>query len=134
MALLLDIDGDGVISFARDSLLISAFLSFKRSDESDTSLAARIDPLITSPTATRNGTQVVQWMNTQVYPLLDIDGSGNLPTYSRDGLLISAYLFYRPISTANDFEIMARFLSSPYATRDINQTISYLDNLYNTNI
>ncbi len=134
MALLLDIDGDGSISYSYDGLLIGAYLAFKQSDRPDSVLADNLAPLINSPTATRNGTQVVQWLNTHVLPLLDIDGSGNLPTYSRDGLLISAYLFFRPIDNPSDFEVMDKYLSNPYATRNINQVIGYLDNLYATSI
>lgn len=134
MALLLDVDGDGTISFAYDGLLINAYLALRRSDYPTVEFDAKLDTFINSPTATRTGTTAREWMDTNLLPLLDIDGSGNLPSYGRDGLLINAYLFFRPITTSTDFAKMDLYLSSPYATRDINQVIAYLDNLYNINI
>jgi hypothetical protein len=132
MGALLDVDGDGVVSFSYDALLISAYLAKYSGDVTISDMANYLDTFINSPTATRNGTQVENYLRTVLFPYLDIDLSGNLPTYTRDGLLLSAYIFFRPITSPSEFATMSKYLTSPYRNRDIISTISYLDSLYAT--
>ncbi len=60
---------------------------------------------------------------------LDIDGSGGQPTFARDGLLISAYLFYyQPERT--DYSVLDQFIFDPNATlKTGNEIASYLKDL-----
>lgn len=133
MPQLLDINGNGTITFAQDALLINAYLFFKQSDIPVSEIANKLDDIVSIQAgSTRNGQQVYDWITSNLYSLLDIDGSGNLPTYSTDGALISAYLFFYPIDTPADFDAIDKHSNSPYATRDTNQIITYLDTLYNT--
>jgi subtilisin family serine protease len=56
-------------------------------------------------------------------PLLDVDGSGGQPTFSKDALLLSAFLFYyTPDRT--DYSVLDRFITNSNATRQTGTEIA----------
>jgi hypothetical protein len=64
---------------------------------------------------------------------LDIDGSGGQPSFARDGLLISAYLFYYQ-ANRTDYSVLDRFNLDPNAIRKTgNEIAAYLQNFIGSN-
>ncbi len=121
----LDVDGSGAATFARDGLLTSAFLFFYRSDRTDYSV---LDKFVRDPAATRkSGGEVANYLKSGL-DALDVDGSG-AATFARDGLLISAFLFFdRPDRT--DFSVLDKFIRDPAATRKTGDEVAtYLKTL-----
>jgi Ca2+-binding RTX toxin-like protein len=121
----LDVDGSGAVSFARDGLLISAFLFFNRPDQTDFS---GLDRFIVDPAATlKTGNDIANNIKSNL-SALDADGSGAI-SFARDGLLISAFLFFnRPDQT--DFSVIDRFITDPDASRETgNDVATYLRTL-----
>jgi Ca2+-binding RTX toxin-like protein len=124
----LDVDGSGTVTFARDGLLTSAFLFFNRADRTDFSV---LDRFILDQAATRKtGAAIASYIRSGL-DSLDADGSGSV-TFARDGLLISAFLFfYSPNRT--DYSVLNRFVLDQAATRKTgNDVANYLRNLLPT--
>jgi Ca2+-binding RTX toxin-like protein len=123
----LDVDASGAATFSRDGLLVSAFLFFNRADRTDFSI---LDRFVLDPAATRKtGNEIANYLkDSGGIDILDADGSSTT-TFSRDGLLISAFLFFnRPDRT--DFSILDKFILDPAATRKTgNEVADYLKNL-----
>jgi hypothetical protein len=127
----LDIDGSGgQPSFARDGLLISAYLFYYQPNRTDYSVLDRFN---LDPNATRKtGNEINDFLKDQLTGL-DVDGSGGQPSFARDGLLISAYLFYyQPNRT--DYSVLDRFNLDPNAIRKTgNEIAAYLQNFIGSN-
>jgi hypothetical protein len=121
----LDVDASGAASFSRDGLLISAFLFFNTPDRTDFSVLNRF---ISDPAATRStGADVANYLRSGLSNL-DVDASG-AASFSRDGLLISAFLFFNT-PDRTDFSVLNRFISDPAATRRTgNEVATYLKTL-----
>jgi hypothetical protein len=123
----LDIDGSGgQPTFARDGLLISAYLFFYQPDRNDYSV---LDKFILDSNATRKtGNEIANYLKDGL-SVLDVDGSGGQPIFARDGLLISAYLFfYQP--DRNDYSVLDKFILDSNASRKTgNEIANYLKNL-----
>jgi hypothetical protein len=122
----LDVDGSGgAPNFARDGLLISAFLFYYRSERTDYSI---LDRFILDDNATRKtGNEIADYLKSDL-DALDVDGSGSEPNFARDGLLISAFLFYYR-SEKTDYSILDRFILDDSATRKTgNEIADYLKN------
>jgi Ca2+-binding RTX toxin-like protein len=121
----LDIDGSGQVSFARDGLLISAFLFYYKAERADYSV---LDRFILDREATRKtGNDIAEYLKDRVN-YFDVDGSSQT-SFARDGLLISAFLFYyNPERT--DYSVLDRFILDREATRTTgNDIASYLKGL-----
>jgi Tol biopolymer transport system component len=120
----LDADGSGgQPNFSRDGLLIAAFLFFYQNDRTDYSV---LDRFILAPDATRKtGNDIADYLKDGL-KLLDADGSGGQPSFSRDGLLIAAFLFFYQ-SDRTDYSVLDRFILAPDATRKTgNEVANYL--------
>jgi hypothetical protein len=123
----LDVDGSGAATFSRDSLLISAFLFFNRSDRTDYSV---LDKFILDSAATRKtGDEIANYIKDGGgLEALDVDGSGTT-TFSRDGLLISAFLFFNR-SDRTDYSVLDKFILDSAATRKTgNEIADYIKTL-----
>jgi hypothetical protein len=108
----LDADGSGQASFARDGLLVSAFLFFNNPNRTDFGV---VDRFVLDPAATRrSGNDVANFLKTNLASL-DVDGSGQA-NFARDGLLISAFLFFNN-PNRTDFSVLDRFILDSAATR-----------------
>jgi RTX calcium-binding nonapeptide repeat (4 copies) len=123
----LDVDGSGAATFSRDGLLISAFLFFNRSDRTDYSV---LNKFILDPAATRKtGDEIANYIKDGGgLDALDVDGSGTT-SFARDGLLISAFLFFNR-SDRTDYSVLDKFILDPAATRRTgNDVANYLKGL-----
>jgi Ca2+-binding RTX toxin-like protein len=126
----LDIDGSGQASFARDGLLISAFLFYYKPERTDYSV---LDRFVLDPKASRKtGNDIAEYFKDKLASF-DADGSGQT-SFARDGLLISAFLFYyKPERT--DYSVLDRFILDPKASRKTGNDIAeYLKKLIPTKI
>jgi RTX calcium-binding nonapeptide repeat (4 copies) len=115
-----------LISLNSNGLLISAYLFFYQPDRNDYSV---LDKFILDSNATRKtGNEIANYLKDGL-SILDIDGSGGQPIFARDGLLISAYLFfYQP--DRNDYSVLDKFILDSNATRKTgNEIANYLKNL-----
>jgi hypothetical protein len=121
----LDVDGSGAATLARDGLLTSAFLFFNTPDRTDFAVLNRF---ILDPAATRTtGADLAIYLRSGLSNL-DADGSG-AATLARDGLLISAFLFFNT-ADRTDFSVLDRFILDPAATRTTgNDVAAYLKTL-----
>jgi hypothetical protein len=127
----LDIDGSGgQPSFARDGLLISAYLFYYQANRTDYSVLDRFN---LDPNATRKtGNEINDFLKDQLTGL-DVDSSGGQPSFARDGLLISAYLFYYQ-ANRTDYSVLDRFNLDPNAIRKTgNEIAAYLQNFIGSN-
>ncbi len=123
----LDVDASGAATFSRDGLLISAFLFFNRSDRTDYSV---LNKFILDPVATRKtGDEIANYIKDGGgLEALDVDGSGTT-TFSRDGLLISAFLFFNR-SDRTDYSVLDKFILDSAATRKTgNEIADYIKTL-----
>jgi hypothetical protein len=104
-------------------LLIAAFLFFYQSNRTDYSVLERF---ILAPDATRKtGNDIADYLKDGL-ELLDADGSGGQPSFSRDGLLIAAFLFFYQ-SDRTDYSVLDRFILAPDAARKTgNEVANYL--------
>jgi hypothetical protein len=120
---ILDIDGSGgQPSFARDGLLLSAVLFYYKADRTDYSVLNRF---ITDTNAIRKtGNDIVNYLQEKLSSF-DADGNGET-TFARDGLLLSAYLFYYKVDRT-DYSVLNRFITASNATRKSgNEIADYL--------
>jgi Ca2+-binding RTX toxin-like protein len=124
----LDVDGNGTVSFARDGLLLSAFLFFNNDTRTDFSV---LDRFILDRSGTRNtGAQVASYLRSGL-DSLDADGNGTV-SFARDGLLLSAFLFFNN-DTRTDFSVLNRFVLDRTGTRNTGaQVADYLKTLLPT--
>jgi subtilisin family serine protease len=123
----LDVDGSGgQPTFAKDALLLAAFLFYYTPDRTDYDV---LDRFITSPNATRKtGTEIADYLKDKL-DLLDADDSGKV-TFSRDALLLSATMFYYAPSRT-DYDVLDRFILDPDAKRKTGAEIAdYLKNMF----
>jgi Ca2+-binding RTX toxin-like protein len=127
-AINLDVDGNGTVSFARDGLLLSAFLFFNNDTRTDFSV---LDRFILDKSGTRNtGKQVADYLRSGL-DSLDADGNGTV-SFARDGLLLSAFLFFNN-DTRTDFSILNRFVLDKTGSRNTGtQVADYLKTLLPT--
>jgi Ca2+-binding RTX toxin-like protein len=126
----LDVDGSGgQTSFARDGLLISAFLFFYRSDRTDYNILDKF--VLDSNAARKKGNDVASFLQDKL-TIFDVDGSGQT-SFARDGLLISAFLFfYRNDRT--DYSVLDKFVLDNSASRKTgNDVAAYLKDFLVTN-
>jgi hypothetical protein len=127
---ILDIDGSGgQPTFARDGLLISAFLFFYQDDRTDYSV---LDKFILDPNATfKTGNDIANILKDKL-SVFDADGSGQT-TFARDGLLISAFLFFYQ-DDRTDYSVLDKFILDENATRTTgNDVANYLKDLIGIN-
>jgi Ca2+-binding RTX toxin-like protein len=123
----LDVDASGAAIFARDGLLVSAYLFFDRVDRTDYSV---LDKFVLDPAATRKtGNEIANFIkNAGGTSILDADGSGTT-TFARDALLISAFLFFNRVDRT-DFSVLDKFIFDSAATRKTgNEIADYLKGL-----
>jgi subtilisin family serine protease len=120
---MLDADGSGgQPTFARDALLVSAFLFYYKSDRTDYSI---LDRYVLDPNATRKtGNAIADYLKEEI-ATLDADGSGET-VFARDALLLSATMFYYKPDRA-DYSILDKYVLDPKATRKTgNEIANYL--------
>jgi RTX calcium-binding nonapeptide repeat (4 copies) len=127
---ILDVDGSGDRpTLARDGLLISAFLFFYKEDRTDYSI---LDKFILDPNATRTrGNDIANVLKDEL-SVFDADGSGQT-TFSRDGLLISAFLFFYK-DDRTDYSVLDKFILDANATLKTGDDVAnYLKDLMGIN-
>jgi hypothetical protein len=123
---ILDIDGSGSQpTFARDGLLISAFLFYYKADRTDYSVLNRF--ITDSNAARKTGNEITDYLKDK---LANFDADGNSDTtFARDGLLLSAFLFYYK-ADRTDYSVLDRFITASNATRKTgNEVADYLKTL-----
>ncbi len=127
---ILDVDSSGgQPTFSRDGLLISAFLFFYKDDRTDYSV---LDKFILDDNATlKTGNDIANVLKDKL-SVFDADGSGQT-TFSRDGLLISAFLFFYQ-ADRTDYSVLDKFILDDNATRKTgNDVANYLKDLTGIN-
>jgi hypothetical protein len=122
----LDVDGSGAVTFAKDGLLTSAFLFFNTPDRTDYNKV--LNKFILDAAATRTtGNDVANYLKSSLASL-DADGSGEV-IFARDGLLISAFLFFNT-PDRTDYSVLDKFILDAAATRTTgNEVAEYLKTL-----
>jgi hypothetical protein len=118
-----DIDGSGgEPTFARDSLLISAAMFYYKAERSDYTI-------LDNNASRKTGSKVINYLQNKLI-VFDVDGSSETTfSFSRDALLISAYMFYYQ-DDRTDYSILNKFIIDPQATcKTENEIVSYIQDL-----